>query len=120
RGDVLGLVLPEAEVRFEKALAEPYDYAYEQPIRVVLGPQEDYFTKAAIQAFFSGRYAVSDMADRMGFRLDGPQLQHAAGYDLVSDGIVSGAIQVPGSGQPIVLLADAQTTGGYPKIATVV
>jgi allophanate hydrolase len=56
----------------------------------------------------------------MGYRLQGPALAHAGGYDIVSDGIVPGSIQVPGSGQPIVLLADSQTTGGYPKIATVI
>jgi allophanate hydrolase len=56
----------------------------------------------------------------MGFRLDGPALDHAKGYNIVSDGIVAGSIQVPGSRRPIVLLADAQTTGGYPKIATVI
>jgi allophanate hydrolase len=56
----------------------------------------------------------------MGFRLDGPKLAHRGDYNIVSDGIVAGGIQVPGSGQAIVLLADAQTTGGYPKIATVI
>jgi allophanate hydrolase len=56
----------------------------------------------------------------MGFRLQGPKLAHADGFNIVSDGIVPGSIQVPGSGEPIVLTADAQTTGGYPKIATVV
>lgn len=120
RGDSLHLVKPDVQPGAEKELADPFDYGYEQAIRVVLGPQDDYFTEEARQAFFSGEYTVSDKADRMGFRLDGPQLSHADGYDLVSDGIVSGAIQVPGSGQPIVLLADAQTTGGYPKIATVI
>jgi allophanate hydrolase subunit 2 len=56
----------------------------------------------------------------MGFRLDGPALQHKGDYNIVSDGIVAGSIQVPGSKLPIVLMADAQTTGGYPKIATVI
>ncbi len=56
----------------------------------------------------------------MGIRLDGPPLGHRDGWDIVSDAIATGAIQVPGSGQPIVLLADHQTTGGYPKIATVI
>lgn len=120
RGDILRLMMPDAEIRFEKELSVPYDYAYGQAIRVVLGPQDDYFTSQAKEDFFSAQYVVSDKADRMGFRLDGPALEHVDGYDLVSDGIVSGAIQVPGSGMPIVLLADAQTTGGYPKIATVI
>ena len=56
----------------------------------------------------------------MGIRLDGPKLQHSKGYNIVSDGIVTGAIQVPGTGQPIMLLADHQTTGGYPKLGTII
>jgi allophanate hydrolase len=87
---------------------------------VVLGPQADFFTEAAIATFLTAEYVVSAQSDRMGFRLDGPVLQHAKGYDIVSDGIVAGSIQVPGSGLPIVMMADAQTTGGYPKVATVI
>jgi biotin-dependent carboxylase-like uncharacterized protein len=90
------------------------------PVRVVLGPQDDYFTDEAVATFLGGDYAVSREADRMGYRLDGPRLAHRDGYNIVSDGIAAGSIQVPGSGQPIVLLADRQTTGGYPKIATVI
>jgi len=120
RGDILRPTLPEADTRAEKLLAALYDYGYAQPIRVVPGPQDDYFTASAKKAFFTEPYVVTNQVDRMGFRLEGPQLQHSGKHDLVSDGIVSGAIQVPGSGQPIVLLADAQTTGGYPKIATVI
>jgi allophanate hydrolase subunit 2 len=56
----------------------------------------------------------------MGFRLDGPKVTPAGGHDIVSDGIATGAIQLPGDGRPIVLLRDRQTTGGYPKIATVI
>jgi biotin-dependent carboxylase-like uncharacterized protein len=91
------------------------------PMRVVLGPQEDHFTAAAIATLLDGDYVVSERADRMGMRLDGPALEHSAkGYNIVSDGIPTGAVQVPGNGQPLILLADRQTTGGYPKIATVV
>ena len=68
----------------------------------------------------AANFRVSQSADRIGMRLDGPLLQHRGGWDIVSDAIATGAIQVPGSGQPIVLLADHQTTGGYPKIATVI
>jgi allophanate hydrolase subunit 2 len=56
----------------------------------------------------------------MGMRLDGPPLEHVKGYNIISDGIAPGSIQVPGNGQPLLLLADRQTTGGYPKIATVI
>lgn len=89
-------------------------------VRVVLGPQEDHFTAAAIATLFSERFTVSAASDRMGLRLSGPRLAHAKDFNIVSDAIPPGAIQVPGDGQPIVLLADRQTTGGYPKIATVI
>ncbi len=104
----------------ERELAAPLDSEFDAPIRVVLGPQDDHFTDAAVEAFFAGTYTVSAQADRMGFRLEGPELAHTKGYNIVSDGIVSGSIQVPGSGQPIVLMRDYQTIGGYPKIATVI
>lgn len=92
----------------------------EGPIRVVAGPQADYFTDAALAAFVAAEYRVTAEADRMGVRLEGRVLEHAGAREIVSDATVPGAIQVPGNGQPIVLLADAQTAGGYPKIATVV
>ena len=89
-------------------------------VRVVLGPQDDYFSDEQISVFQHGPWCVSIKADRMAFFLDGPQLTHARGYNIVSDGIAMGAIQVPGNGHPIVLMADRQSTGGYPKIATVI
>jgi biotin-dependent carboxylase-like uncharacterized protein len=90
------------------------------PIRVMLGPQDDAFTAAGIETFLSRDYTVSPKTDRMGCQLDGPVIEHRAGFNIVSDGIMNGSIQVPGHGRPIVLLADRQTTGGYPKIATVI
>ncbi len=90
------------------------------PVRVVLGPQDDFFAPDSIAAFFAEAYTCSREADRMGIRLEGPALQHVKGHDIVSDGIVTGAIQVPGNGRPILLLADHQTTGGYPKLGTVI
>ena len=89
-------------------------------VRVVLGPQDDHFTPAAVREFLHATYTVTPASDRMGLRLSGPRLEHSKGFNIVSDGIPPGAIQVPGDGQPIVLLADRQTTGGYPKIATVI
>lgn len=93
-----------------------------QQIRVIWGPQEDYFTTAARDLFVSSSYRISRDSDRMGSRLEGPQLDHdpQRGSEIISDGIVPGAIQVPGNGAPIVLLADGPTVGGYPKIATVI
>ena len=92
------------------------------PIRVVRGPQADYFDAATLSAFFATEYQVSSDADRMGVRLQGPPLAHHAdkGSEIVSDATVPGSIQVPGNGLPIVLLADGQTAGGYPKIGTVI
>ena len=89
-------------------------------IRCVRGPQDDRFTDAAIGTFFSAEYTVSPALNRMGMRLEGPVLGHRDGADIPSDGIVTGSVQVPGNGQPIVLLADHQSTGGYTKIATVI
>ena len=118
-GDRLSLRRREAEDRTEQRIAD-FALLPQTRIRVVLGPQDDYFTRDAIATFLSRTYTVSREADRMGFRLDGPPLTHAKGYNIVSDGIAPGAIQVPGSGLPIILLADRQSTGGYPKIATVI
>ena len=89
-------------------------------IRVLLGPQDDYFAADQIAAFLQGPWTVSGRSDRMAYLLDGPRLVHAKGFNIVSDGIAMGAIQVPGSGQPVVLMADRQPTGGYPKIANVI
>ncbi len=87
---------------------------------MVLGPQEAAFTAEAVQTFLGSEYSVSVQSDRMGYRLEGPVIQHRSGPDLVSDGAPFGAVQVPGDGQPIVLLSDRGTTGGYAKIATVI
>jgi len=91
-------------------------------IHAVPGPQHDAFDEATLDAFFDAIWTLSAAADRMGARLEGPTLAHrsAADRDIVSDAIVAGSVQVPGGGQPIVMLADAHTAGGYPKIATVV
>jgi allophanate hydrolase len=120
RDDIVPLAVERAPQRTEVRLRRPLDAARDQPIRVVLGPQQEYFTEEAVTMLLSAEFRVSKSTDRMGMRLDGPLLRHRDGWDIVSDAIATGAIQVPGSGQPIVLLADHQTTGGYPKIATVI
>jgi biotin-dependent carboxylase-like uncharacterized protein len=89
-------------------------------LRIVPGPQLDRFADDAIATLCGGPYRLTAQWDRMGCRLEGPALAHAGGFNIVSDAIAAGSIQVPGGGQPIVLLADRQTTGGYPKIATVI
>jgi len=94
-------------------------YPDEITVHVVPGPQEEYFTAAGIKTFYSERYEVTEECDRMGYRLDGAEIESKAGTDIVSDGIVYGSIQIPSSGKPIILMADHQTTGGYAKIGTV-
>ena len=89
-------------------------------LRVVMGPQSDAFTPEGIAAFFSGAYNVSQQSDRVGHRLEGPTIAHARGADIVSDGIPFGAVQITGDGQPVILMADRGTTGGYTKMATVI
>jgi biotin-dependent carboxylase-like uncharacterized protein len=91
----------------------------EGPIRVVMGPQDDEFGEAT-QLFLESEWKISATSDRMGYRLEGPVLKHLHGHNIVTDGTVNGSIQVPGNGQPIVLMADRGTSGGYPKIATVI
>jgi biotin-dependent carboxylase-like uncharacterized protein len=89
-------------------------------IRIVLGPQDDEFSKTGIETLLGSTYTVTDQSNRQGLRLDGPEIESKTGrYDIVSDPVVNGSIQVPGDGKPIILLADRQTTGGYAKIATV-
>ena len=89
-------------------------------IRIVPGPQADHFEEATWSRFLSSSYRISPRSDRMGLRLEGPALQSSKGHDIVSEGVVPGSVQVPGDGNPIVLGRDCQTTGGYPKIATVI
>ena len=89
-------------------------------LRVVLGPQDDAFTAEGLKTFLSEVYTVTPEFDRMGCRLTGAAISHKDGADIISDGIAFGAIQVPASGEPIIMLADRQTTGGYTKIANVI
>jgi biotin-dependent carboxylase-like uncharacterized protein len=119
-GDILPLQRTDADMREERQLPARALAAPPPRIRVVLGPQDDYFSPQGIRTLLTSTYTVSPASDRMGMRLEGPALEHAKGANIVSDGIAPGAIQVPGNGLPIVLLADRQTTGGYPKIATVI
>ena len=92
-----------------------------QTLRAVPGPQDDMFTEAGKAAFFNEVYTVTPQFDRMGMRLDGAEIEHAGGKaDIISDGIAFGAVQVPASGKPIIMLADRQTAGGYSKIANVI
>ena len=96
------------------------DYPQETTVRVMFGPQEDYFTDKGINTFLTARYSVSGQSDRMGVRLEGEKIENKNGVDIISDGIAYGSVQIPASGTPIIMMADRQTTGGYAKIATVI
>jgi antagonist of KipI len=120
RGDTLRLA-PHTGPRRPRRLAAGEIPALESEpvIRVVLGPQADRFTKDGLHTLVSSSYLMLPQSDRMGARLSGPRIAHTKGHDIISDGIALGSIQVPGDGQPIVLLVDRQSTGGYTKVATV-
>jgi len=92
-------------------------YSDHPVIDVILGPQPDAFTPDAIESFINEEYTLTPACDRMGYRLSGPALSRRSTGELLSEGVAFGAVQVPQDGQPIVLMADRQTTGGYPKIA---
>ncbi len=91
----------------------------EAELRVVMGPQDDLFSRQGIDTFLGSTYTVTSDFDRMGCRLEGPFIAPKKTSDIISDGIAFGSVQVPSHGKPIVLLSDRQTTGGYAKIATV-
>mgnify|MGYP000980156796 CR=1 FL=1 len=91
-----------------------------QPWSVAIGAMGGIGTAAGLETLFSSTYTITDEADRMGYRLEGPHIEHAGKADIVSDALPLGAVQVPGHGMPIIMMADRQTTGGYAKIATVI
>lgn len=119
-GDSLAVVEVGVAPQTPLALPAPWLLARPGPIRVMPGPQQDYFPPEALAAFLSAEWRVGARSDRMAYALEGPRLSHSKGHDIVSDGAAMGAVQVPGSGAPFVLMADRQPTGGYPKIATVI
>jgi antagonist of KipI len=123
-GDVLpaGASSPVPYELAARTLPEEARPSYsEQPIiEIIPGPQIEFFASDVLQAFLSGEYSVSLASDRMGYRLDGPAVVSQANRELLSEGMTSGAVQVPPDGQPIVMMADGPTTGGYPKIGTAV
>lgn len=120
-GDVLSIgtgAFPLGEI--DKWEIPESEYSKDAQLRVVLGPQNEMFTDEDIRLFLSQEYEVTAQSDRMGIRLSGEPLKSKNGMDIISDGIVFGSVQVPNSGEPIILMADHQTTGGYAKIATVI
>jgi biotin-dependent carboxylase-like uncharacterized protein len=124
RGDVMRLRDPQELERRRRTAARERpsvgDQAECPTLGVVLGPRQDRFSDTAIDALLSDAFTVSAASNRIGVRLDGPALQRADTRELLSEGLISGALQVPSSGNPILLLADHPTTGGYPVIAVVI
>ncbi len=121
-GDVLRAGPPGPAAREGRALVEGEVPAYPDlvPVRAVLGPEEGRFLEESVAAFLAEPFEVTPQSNRMGYRLRGPALRHREGADLLSDATAPGLVQVPADGQPIVLMADRQTTGGYARIATVI
>ena len=112
-----------AMIRKRDPSLRPYpipEFQSEVTVRVILGPQEDYFTAAGLETLFRESYRVSEASDRMGIRLEGTPVEAKDGVDIVSDAITFGSVQIPKNGKPIILMADHQTTGGYAKPCTVV
>jgi biotin-dependent carboxylase-like uncharacterized protein len=118
KGDALAL-FPAPPIELRALASPPIEFDEEPALRVILGPQADRFTDEAVAVLLGQPYAMMPQSDRMGARLSGPRLAHRRGHDIISDGIALGSIQVPGDGQPIALLVDRQSTGGYTKIATI-
>ena len=119
-GDVVATRLERAAERPERCYAKPPRLAAPSQLRIVPGPQADRFDEASLRRFAAAPYTVSPSSDRSGLRLDGERLAHVGGFDLTSEGVAPGSIQVPGSGLPVILIGDHPTVGGYPKIATLI
>lgn len=123
-GDLLQTGKPARELLKLAARDFPVEkympYSQSPAIEVIPGPQTERFTDEGYQTFLNSEYTLSMSFDRMGYRLEGNRISHSAGADLISEGMMMGSVQVPANGQPIVMMADAPITGGYPKIANVV
>ena len=95
-------------------------YGQSATLRIIPGPQQHFFSERSLSALTAATYTVSPQSDRMGYRLTGQKIARKGSTQFISDGTAMGALQVPPDGQPILLMADRQTTGGYPKIAVVI
>ena len=94
-------------------------YSKEMKLRVILGPDQEMFTDVGLQTFLQSTYEISPQSDRMGYRTTGPIVEHVRSADILSEAVVFGTVQIPANGLPIIMAADRQTTGGYPRIATI-
>jgi 5-oxoprolinase (ATP-hydrolysing) subunit C len=118
-GDVLPSGPDRKTSHTEAGIDAPWLARDSAPFRVVLGPQDDYFSTEAIAAFFNSDFRLTAAADRMAYRFVGPETAHKETFNIVTDGVALGAIQIAGDKQPFVLMADYQPTGGYPKLGHV-
>ena len=120
KGDLIETGEPDAKVKTDIHEYDGRKFDNTVTVRVVPGPQDERFSNEDKEMFFSQKYTVTPSLDRMGIRLSGIALKGKEGLDIISDGITFGSVQITRSGQPIILMADHQTTGGYAKIATVI
>ncbi|VFU09024.1 biotin-dependent carboxyltransferase family protein [Methylocella tundrae] len=121
RGDVLPIGAAAAPSPAEEAeIDAPWLNGSKGRFRVLAGPQDDYFSSEALAAFFREKFTLTPAADRMAYRFHGAPVSHARGYNIVSDGVALGAIQIAGDEAPLILMADRQPTGGYPKLGHVI
>lgn len=121
-GDKIGFINPNLDLPRLQERKAPWE-VFGKPeihLRVIMGPQDDFFKPEGITAFLWSTYTITNEFDRMGCRLEGRTIAHKKDGNIISDGIAFGSVQVPTSGQPIIMLADRQSTGGYTKIATVI
>jgi biotin-dependent carboxylase-like uncharacterized protein len=119
-GDMLPLVQAAATASREQRYRIAPDLRAPAVLEAMPGPQHEAFAPEAFEQLASAEYRMLPASNRTGLRLEGPRLAHRGGYDLLSEGVATGSLQVPGSGQPILLIGDHPTVGGYPKIATVI
>ena len=122
-GDALPLGAPLTDIisLAGRSLPEAYRPAYRDAPRLAVlpGPQQSAFTGKGLTAFLGSAYRIRPDSDRMGYRLQGASVPHQGGADILSQGLVTGAVQVPASGQPMIALSDCQATGGYTQVAVV-
>lgn len=121
KGDIISL-REMRQYTYKRKLPSEYipDFKTNQKLRFILGPQAESFIKGTVESFSNHSYTILPDSDRMGYRLNGKSLQHKETADIISEYVIEGSIQVPGDGQPIILMSDCQTTGGYTKLGVVI
>lgn len=128
-GGIEGRALKEGDILFGNPFIRRNRYLHRDfileytntlTLRFIAGPHENHFTPLGLETFLTEEYTISPQSNRMGYQLSGPKIEHSNSADIISDVIPLGGIQVPASGQPIILMAEHQTTGGYTRIGTVI